>query len=420
MMRPPDIDAAPSDPALSALAVLLDQERCPLLLAPTHADGWFDGMPIAAWDPSMREPDSDRAHAAERLEASFAGDGPPLTAALLGYDGTASVLSYDGFLTRAGATWESTGGIDTDPVDGGEPAPFEPDELADAPLVIDLAAGMGGAEYRSAVASIQESIRAGDVYLVNLTYRLHGSPTAAPGVAFARLLGRSGAMMSAYVSDGVRAMASVSPERFVRIERDSRRARAEIWPIKGTRPRGATLAEDEALASELLGSTKERSEHVMVVDLERNDLGRVSQPGSIVVDPLLDVMPTPYCHQMYSTVHGRLRDDVSLAEVLEATFPCGSVTGTPKLAAMGVIDAIEGSPRGLYTGALVVAMRGRLDSSVLIRSLVDDGENASWGTGGGITIDSDAHEEWLESVLKAGPVVGSEIAAAAVRADGWG
>jgi anthranilate/para-aminobenzoate synthase component I len=158
----------------------------------------------------------------------------------------------------------------------------------------------------------------------------------------------------------------------------------------------------------------------MVVDLERNDLGRVSHPGSVVVDPLLDVMPTPYCHQMYSTVHGRLREDVPLAEVLEATFPCGSVTGTPKLAAMEVIQDLESSPRGLYTGALVVAMPDRLDSSVLIRTLVDDGTAASWGTGGGITIDSDPHEEWLESVLKASPVVGTDVADGAVRTDRWG
>ena len=128
----------------------------------------------------------------------------------------------------------------------------------------------------------------------------------------------------------------------------------------------------------------------MVVDLERNDLGRVCVPGSVEVSPLYEVVETPYCHQLVSTVRGIMRPDASLGDLLESAFPCGSVTGAPKVAAMRIARELEASPRAGYCGALVVAMPGRLDSSVLIRTLEyrADG-SAAWGTGCGITIDSD-------------------------------
>ncbi len=216
--------------------------------------------------------------------------------------------------------------------------------------------------------------------------------------------------MNAFVTDGVTSLASVSPERFLslaeRAWEDGGGSVAEIWPIKGTRPRSECPDCDVHLADELRESDKERAEHVMVVDLERNDLGRVSRTGSVSVEPLMDVAQTPYCHQMYSTVRGVVDGERPVQRLLEAAFPCGSVTGTPKIAAMEVIDSLEHSPRGPYTGSLVAAMPGRLDGSVLIRTLVDREGEVEWGTGGGITIDSDPFEEWRETLLKAQPVLG--------------
>ncbi len=179
----------------------------------------------------------------------------------------------------------------------------------------------------------------------------------------------------------------------------------EITPVKGTRPRGETAAEDAALVADLLGSAKERAEHVMVVDLERNDIGRVCVPGSVRVDPLYELETTSYCHQAVSSVRGLMRDDASLGDLLEATFPCGSVTGAPKIAAMRIAEELECGERGAYTGSLVVAMPGELDSSVLIRTAElqpanEQGESTTarvarsarplrYGTGCGITVESD-------------------------------
>jgi branched-subunit amino acid aminotransferase/4-amino-4-deoxychorismate lyase len=211
----------------------------------------------------------------------------------------------------------------------------------------------------------------------------------------------------------------------------------EIAPVKGTRPRGETPEEDAALLADLLGSAKERAEHVMVVDLERNDIGRVCVPGSVRVEPLYEIETTSYCHQAVSSVRGLMRDDASLGDLLEATFPCGSITGAPKIAAMRIAESLECGERGAYTGSLVVAMPGELDSSVLIRTVElqpanvqggvgeDGAPNAGrilrYGTGCGITVESDPQEEWAESVLKTQPLLGlSGLAASAHGAAGAG
>ena len=176
--------------------------------------------------------------------------------------------------------------------------------------------------------------------------------------------------------------------------------------MKGTRPRGGSGSEDAAIAAALRCDLKELAEHVMVVDLERNDLGRVATPGSVQVDPLFEIETTPYCHQLVSRVHARLRPDVGTGDLLAATFPCGSVTGAPKIAAMRIAADIERSPRGAYCGTLVVAMPGELDSAVLIRTAEASGKRLLWGTGCGITHDSIPQAEWLESRLKASPILG--------------
>ena len=180
--------------------------------------------------------------------------------------------------------------------------------------------------------------------------------------------------------------------------------------------------EDAALRAELLDSEKERAEHVMVVDLERNDLGRVCVPGSVRVDPFYRVETTSYCHQAVSSVRGLLRPDVSVGELLEATFPCGSITGAPKIAAMSIAGRLEPVPRGAYTGSLVIAVPGEVDSAVLIRTaevtpcdteVATEGTTIRYGAGCGITVESDPLAEWEESVLKSEPVLGVAVTTAA-------
>jgi anthranilate/para-aminobenzoate synthase component I len=261
--------------------------------------------------------------------------------------------------------------------------------------------------YEAAVERTREEIAAGNVYVANVTYRVTGRAVRSPAEAFTVLDGRAPAPMSAILRTGGSAVVSASPERFAGVERLEDGARTvEIWPIKGTRPRSDDPEEDRRLADELSADEKERAEHVMIVDMERNDLGRVCIAGTVRVDPLMEVFPTPYCHQMVSKVRGELASETSLAEVLGAAFPCGSVTGAPKIAAMHFLRGLERSPRGAYCGMLAVAMPGRFDSSVLIRTLEYTEGSVRWGTGGGITFDSDPGSEWRESVLKTWPALG--------------
>jgi para-aminobenzoate synthetase/4-amino-4-deoxychorismate lyase len=228
--------------------------------------------------------------------------------------------------------------------------------------------------------------------------------------------------MSAYwagLPGAVSWIASVSPERFVRVHSGEPGSRVvEVCPIKGTRPRGDSARTDRLAAAELARDPKELAEHVMIVDLERNDLGVACQPGTVHVDPLYHVEATPYCHQLVSRVRGTLRTGATFPQLLTAVFPCGSVTGAPKRAAMRIIEQLENSRRGAYCGALLVAVPGGLDSSVLIRTLEGDAQRPDcgiWGSGGGITYDSDPTAEHLEMLLKASPVTGDGTPAVALR-----
>ncbi len=417
LLHPTHITATRS-PADWALAL---RSRCPLVLAPASTRGWFDGRAMVAWDPIDTRKGLDLAEVAASLEATFDGRGPALTAVLAPFEGPCTVVQYGGAVELAEDGWHARGALPPSPL----PASFGPsclDRCASAlPLFDRPHDDLTGREYRACVRDVRERIAAGDVYVLNLTYRIHGETSVAPASAFATLLERAGSDFSAFLQlpDG-EAVASVSPECFLRLRTVGEVRFAETRPIKGTRPRGASPEHDRALIAELLADPKERAEHVMIVDLERNDLGRVCVPGTVRVDPLYEVVPTPYCHQLVSTVKGELRRDVDFAEVLSATFPCGSVTGAPKIAAMRIIGEIETSPRGAYCGALLVAMPGMMDSSVLIRTLEYEprsslatpqeahaaSRSVRWGTGGGITIESDPASEWLETLVKASPVSG--------------
>lgn len=381
----------------------------PVVLSPGSPGGWFGGRAVVAWGPVEHASGLTRADAAAVLERAERSHEPVLAVALLPYDAAASAAVYDGGLVAGPAGWRVWGSLRPEAV-----PPVSAASLAmlpaDAPLARALETDLDAAAFRSGVRGVAEAIRAGDVYVLNLTRRITGAPVCSPREAFAALVERTAADMAAYWEGPGSAIASASPERFVRIADGC----AHIQPIKGTRPRAAGRA-DDALAAELGASEKERSEHVMIVDLERNDLGRVCHAGTVSVDPLFEVVSTPYCHQLVSTVTGHLRGDASIGDVLAATFPCGSVTGAPKIAAMRAVESLEASARGAYTGSLVVGMPGTVDSSVLIRTAEYAGGVVRWGTGGGITVDSDPAEEWLETVLKASPFTGDGYPPAALR-----
>jgi anthranilate synthase component 1 len=176
----------------------------------------------------------------------------------------------------------------------------------------------------------------------------------------------------------------------------------ETRPIAGTHPRGATGAEDQALSERLLAHPKERAEHVMLIDLERNDLGRICEPGSIHVGDMMTLETYRHVHHIVSSVRGRLRPDVSARQALHAVFPGGTITGCPKVRCMEIISELEQAPRGAYTGSLgYVSLNGRMDFNILIRSMMLDGRRLSFRAGAGIVHDSDSERELQETRHKA-------------------
>jgi len=258
------------------------------------------------------------------------------------------------------------------------------------------------AEHARAVERIRAHIHAGDAYQVNLTTPFVAplSSDADPTRLFHALQARSPAPFAVCIRlDDRRVVASISPERFLRWWPDGR---VETRPIKGTRPRGASPEADAALIAELQASEKDRAEHVMIVDLERNDLGRVCAPGSVHVSRAWALETHPTVHHLVSVVEGRLEAESGLSDLLRATFPGGSITGAPKLAAVGIIDTLEPSRRGIYCGALgyLDAASGG-DLNIAIRTAWTDANAAYYQAGGGIVWDSDAAEEWAETLTKA-------------------
>ncbi|HEX7365196.1 MAG TPA: anthranilate synthase component I family protein, partial [Dehalococcoidia bacterium] len=191
---------------------------------------------------------------------------------------------------------------------------------------------------------------------------------------------------------------SASPERFLRVEGD----RVETRPIKGTRPRGKNSVEDAMLAQELIDSAKDRAENVMIVDLERNDLGRVCQYGTVKVTELAILETFPTVFHLTSTVIGKLRPDKNRIDLLKATFPGGSITGAPKVRAMEIIDELEPTRRSVYTGAIgYLSFGASMDLNIVIRTFIIKGNKAYFQVGGGIIYDSNAEAEYQETLDKA-------------------
>jgi para-aminobenzoate synthetase component 1 len=251
-----------------------------------------------------------------------------------------------------------------------------------------------------AVRRALEYVAAGDVYQVNLAQRFRVRSATPPFAAFLRLRAAQPVPFATYLDCGGFAVLCGSPERFLRV----RGATIETEPIKGTRPRGATDDEDRALRAALCADAKERAEHVMIVDLERNDLGRVCATGSIHVPSLMRVESFATLHHMVSTVRGTLRPDVTLGVLLRATFPGGSITGAPKIRAAQVIAELEDAPREIYTGALFRFQGVRdFESAIAIRTAVARDGVYAYHAGGGIVADSDPVREYRECLLKAQP-----------------
>ena len=253
-------------------------------------------------------------------------------------------------------------------------------------------------EYLRTVERALQHIAAGDIYQVNLSQRFRVEPAPDPAALFRRLRRESPAPFSAFLSYPGGGIASSSPERFFRIEKD----RIETWPIKGTRPRGATPNEDAALKEALRSSGKDRAENVMIVDLERNDLGRICEIGSVTVPALWDVASYANVHHLVSRVEGRLRPEVHPVDVIRALCPGGSITGAPKIRAVEIIDELEPARRGVYTGAIGYwDVRGGCDWNIAIRTIVVESGAASFHVGGGIVADSTPEGEYEETLVKA-------------------
>ncbi len=252
------------------------------------------------------------------------------------------------------------------------------------------------ADYTRSVERVKDYIRAGDVYQVNLSRKLEAASPNASGLRrlYAELAARAGAPFSAYLETAERAILSASPECFLRVSCD----RVETCPIKGTRPRGATPEADALLRKELENSPKDRAEHVMIVDLERNDLGRICATGSVRVTRLCEPQSFSDVHHLVSCVEGRLLDPADWPGLLAATFPGGSITGAPKLRAMQIIAELEPVARGVYTGAIgMIDSTGDVDLSIAIRSAVSSSGTLQLHLGGGIVADSDAESELRET-----------------------
>jgi para-aminobenzoate synthetase component I len=286
------------------------------------------------------------------------------------------------------------------------PASFE---TAEAPR-LELRSGLDRAAYLAGVERIRGWIADGEIYQANLTRRLATPFRGDPWPLYRRLRTGDPALFAAFLdlgrsplTGGARAIASASPEPFLAVSSDGRVA---TNPIKGTRPRGRDREDDRRLACELLASEKDRAENVMIVDVLRNDLGRVCLPGTVRVPRLCRLERTAAVQHLVSTVVGRLAPGRDAFDVLAASFPGGSITGAPKIRAMELLERLEPVRRGPYTGiAGWLGPDGAMATSILIRTFVADGERLSLHVGGGITWRSDPAAEWDETVAKArGPL----------------
>jgi anthranilate synthase component 1 len=254
--------------------------------------------------------------------------------------------------------------------------------------------------FLESVARIKEYIRNGDVFQVNLARRWQGEldPGVRPADLYQALTRHNAAPFGGLAHFGEYSIVSSSPERLVRV----RNGAIDTRPIAGTRPRSLNAQEDEQLRKELLATAKERAEHIMLVDLERNDLGRVCEAGSVEVPALLESASYAHVHHLESTVRGRVRAGVTPADIIRALFPGGTITGCPKVRCMQIIRELEQTPRLAYTGSMGYLNRdGSMDLNILIRSFMLGAGRVQFWAGAGIVADSDAQKELEETRAKA-------------------
>ncbi|MBF7730785.1 aminodeoxychorismate synthase component I [Pseudomonas sp. N040] len=252
--------------------------------------------------------------------------------------------------------------------------------------------------YHAAFSKIRQYIEAGDCYQVNFTQRFQASCSGDPLTAYQALRSACPTPFAAYLAlPDSGAILSLSPERFLQVSQ----GRVETRPIKGTRARGRSASDDLHLADELLNSPKDRAENLMIVDLLRNDLGRSCATGSVQVPELFALESYPNVHHLVSSITGQLSPGKDALDLLAGSFPGGSITGAPKIRAMQIIEELEPTRRSIYCGSILyLDVRGEMDSSIAIRSLlVKDGTVSCWG-GGGIVADSDWQAEYRESITK--------------------
>jgi para-aminobenzoate synthetase component 1 len=280
----------------------------------------------------------------------------------------------------------------------GDPRRFQTGESAPSNTRPDCRTSLDREAFSRAVRRILRHEHDGDVYQVNLTRQIEMPIACAPYSLWQGLVRPARAPLSAYLDFGNFQILSLSPERLLRREGE------RLWtqPIKGTSPRGETAAEDAENLARLLEGEKEAAELAMIVDVQRNDLGRIARPGEVRLSEHRRVITLPNVHHLSSCVEAKLRPGVGLADMLRATFPGGSVTGAPKIRAMQIIDELEPVARGYYCGALGwMDLSGDFDWSLPIRTAVVQGRALKLGTGGGIVVDSDPNAEWEETVAKA-------------------
>jgi para-aminobenzoate synthetase component 1 len=354
--------------------------------AETWLEEWRSNDPLAALVVGSLSYELGRVY--ERLPAPSEPLPPAVSLA-----GFRAVYRYDAWLGRSEVVGSDPQAVArlVEHVRSAEKAPFPPSPRLGVPR-----SRTSDAAYCRGVSEVQDWIRAGDVYQVNLSRRLEqpAPPLRELRSLYTRLTDRLGAPFSAYLEtpDGV--VLSNSPERFLRVEGQ----RIETCPIKGTRPRGESAERDRVLAKELLSSPKDRAEHVMIVDLERNDLGRLCRTGSVSVHRLAALRSFATVHHLVSSVQGRLTSRPDWSALLAATFPGGSITGAPKLRAMQIIHELEPVARDIYTGAIgYFDAAGGLDLSIAIRTASTRLGSLALHLGGGIVADSDPAAELRET-----------------------
>lgn len=253
-------------------------------------------------------------------------------------------------------------------------------------------------EYEESVREVMRNITEGEVYIANMTQRLFLKKNQTPYQLYRQMRTQNPAPFSAYFNQNKYEIVCTSPERFLQIKN----GRAVTRPIKGTRPRSAIPQEDARLRQELADSEKDKSELLMIVDLERNDLNKVCIPGSVKADKLFSIESYATVHHLVAEVSGKLREGATVIDVMKAAFPGGSITGAPKQRAMELLEQLEHTGRGLYTGSIgYISLNGDCDWNIVIRTAVYENGCYTIGIGGGITCESDPSAEYEETLQKA-------------------